>query len=723
MPLLYDLAMHQPHTVDLLRELNDEQRAAVLGGDGPCLVLAGAGSGKTRTITYRVAHLLDQGVPSSSILLLTFTNKASREMLERVGRLVGPAADGIWGGTFHSTANRVLRIASANSDRAGFTILDQEDSQSLLKAVMKELKIDPRARRFPSANVVQNILSFARNTRTSVAAALEMKHPGFMPFENEIEEIGRIFQTRKRAANSLDFDDLLIEWLALIEDPEMGQAMSNRFKYVLVDEYQDVNALQAAIVRGIARVHRNAFVVGDDAQSIYAFRGADVKNILRFPEEWPGAKIFKLVTNYRSVPEILEVANASLANNTAQFEKDLIGMRASGEKPRLVPCQSARREAEFITEEILKLRSNGATLASMAVLFRSSAHSQAMEFECVKRDIPYEMRGGMKFFSRAHIKDVLAHVRLVANAQDEAAWLRVLNLQQGIGSVTATSLARVLGERPLLEETISSPDVSSMLPGRAQEGWRGLSGTLATLIERRNAPAEIIRGVMESSYRDLLEREYPDFQDRLEDLEQLALFAGSYTDLPAFLSDISLYDEAWMAREGRGKADDGEERLVLSTIHQAKGLEWDSVFVIHLADNNFPSRHAMEDEIGLEEERRLFYVAVTRAKSKLTLTYPITMGEDAFMFNRESMFLQEIPPRLLSRVEIRDANAPRSHGFIRADVSVDDSPWGDDGEGVITIRRNGERTKSSFTAPTSKTVWKSTGPNPELPKRSFLRDV
>ena len=309
--------------IDYPNALNQEQLAVVLEGDGPCLVLAGAGSGKTRTLTYRVAHLVERGVDPSSILLLTFTNKAAREMVERVETVLGPAAKGIWGGTFHSIAARLLRaFAGELGYTSSFTILDMEDGRDLIKAVMKDLQIDPKARRFPTASVVGNILSYARNTQTSITDTLELKHPNFQPFEAELEEIARQYQTRKKSANAMDFDDLLTNLAMLLDDPRLGRRMSERFRYVLVDEYQDTNAVQARIVKGFASVHGNVVAVGDDAQSIYAFRGADVKNILSFPEQFPGAKIFKLLTNYRSTPEILDLANASLSHNVRNSRKN-----------------------------------------------------------------------------------------------------------------------------------------------------------------------------------------------------------------------------------------------------------------------------------------------------------------------------------------------------------------------------------------------------------------
>ncbi len=687
------------HRIDYAAELNQEQLDVVLHGDGPCLVLAGAGSGKTRTVTYRVAYLLEQGVDPSSILLLTFTNKASREMLERVARLLGEDARGLWGGTFHSVANRLLRMNARLAGYAnGFSILDQEDSRALVKAVMKELRIDPKARRFPSPAVVQDLISYSRNTQSSIRDALEMKHPNFEPLASEIEEIARLYDARKKAAQSMDFDDLLLNWLTLIEDPGIGDAISRRFQYILVDEYQDTNALQARIVRGLARVHRNVLVVGDDAQSIYAFRGADVKNILQFPDQWEGARIFKLLTNYRSVPEILDLANDSLSHNIGQFEKDLVGVKARGKKPLLVPCASAKQEAQYIAEHILMLRHEGVALDNIAVLFRSSAHSQSVEFELVKRDIPYEYRGGMKFFGRAHIKDVLAHLRIIQNPHDEPAWLRVLAMQQGIGATTASALAGQAHAFPDAEQIVRT-DMTVSLPSRAREGWKALVETMSAMLLHLGDPGAMVRAIVESPYREYLEREYPDYKDRIEDLEQLELFAHGYRDLETFLSDISLYDDA---AAGQNASSGGGERMVLSTIHQAKGLEWDTVFVIHVADQAFPSARAMEED-GLEEERRLFYVAVTRARNRLFLTYPMTLGYESLSFCRPSLFLEELSPRLMERLDIRASGAGSPRMRPTGDAWSFDEPFSDEDD-VISIRRDGERSREQ---PRSATVWKS----------------
>jgi len=706
--------------IDYSKELNQEQLDVVLHGDGPCLVLAGAGSGKTRTLTYRVAYLLEHGVDPSSILLLTFTNKAAREMVSRVESLLGADARGIWGGTFHSIANRILRaFAETLGYTSGFSILDQEDSRDLINAILKDLKIDPKARRFPSAAVVQDMISYARNVQQSFSDVLEWKHPTFMPFVAEIEEIARQYQTRKKSANAMDFDDLLANLAALLGDPIHGQHIAGPFKYVLVDEFQDTNAIQARIVKGFAKVHKNILVVGDDAQSIYAFRGADVKNILSFPSEWSGTQTFKLLTNYRSTPEILEVANQSLEHNVDQFRKDLIAVHKSGDKPKLIPCASAAQEAQYVAEQILALRHEGTALRNMAVLFRSSAHSQALEFELMRRDIPYEYRGGQKFFERAHIKDVISYLRIAHNPQDEVAWMRVLGLQTGIGDVSASAIASQVKTASEFEKVLL-PDVLFRVPKRAQEGWREFITIAEDMLARGTGPALRIRAITESRYRDYLEREYPNWRERLEDLEQLSLFAEGYQEVSQFLNDIALYDEVVADRQGTSKSQGDGERMILSTIHQAKGLEWDTVFILHLAETSFPSRRALAED-GMEEERRLFYVAVTRARKRLFLTYPMTAGYDTLTFCQPSTFIEEIPPRLFERVELREAGRYHTTKVQRGggewSESGDEQPWTDDE--VITVDRTGERRSSSTT-----TAWKtSSSPTTAQKPASFLRNI
>ncbi len=727
--ILHDAPNGHVPTIDYAKELNQEQLAAVLGGDGACLVLAGAGSGKTRTITYRVAYLLEQGVDPSQILLLTFTNKSAKQMLERVEKLLSGSVHGIWGGTFHSIANRLLRVhADALGLPRSFTILDSDDAQSILKQGMKAMHIDPKARRFPSPGVTMNILSYARNTCQTVSEALELKHPHFLDLAGDIEEIGRRYEEKKRTSHSLDFDDLLTSLLTLLEDPVRGPMISSQFRYVLVDEYQDTNAIQARIVDRFSVVHGNCFVVGDDAQSIYGFRGADVQNILNFPNEHPGASVFKLLSNYRSTPEILDLANASLRHNLDQFEKELSGFRKGGKKPFYIPCASARQEAQYVAEQILQLHTAGTPLKNIAVLFRATSHSQQLELELMKRDIPYEYRGGVTLFERAHIKDTLAFLRVVQNIKDEQAWLRLLQLQPGIGATTAERVAHDVTMHASIEEVTRS-GLSISISEKARGGWIQFLAIMRGVAEKAPSPAEMIREVAGSAYQDYLEKEYPNWRDRLDDLEQFALFAEGYTDLTAFLAEISLYDNVVVLAEGGRRPPTSEEdKMVCSTIHQAKGLEWDTVFIIHVADNAFPNRRALGEEGGLEEERRLFYVAVTRAERRLFLTFPLTSGFDALVLNRQSQFIEEIDPRLYERIELVDASrmAPRTPVPQKTSWNWDESGGGYS-EPTIALDRYGERlpskTASDSSHPVTKTAWKSTSDTKKKePPKSFLSD-
>src|SRR3989344_3177381 len=428
--------------IDYKKELKPEQLDVVLHGDGPCLVLAGAGSGKTRTIVYRVAYLLEKGVRPDEILLVTFTNKAAREMLDRITEVFGQYPKGLWGGTFHHIAHILLRkYAKLLGYQSNFTILDQEDAQSLLKIVVHDLHPNPLKGRFPSASVLNSIIRLSRNTRFPIQNILERFHPNFLIISSDISQIAKSFAEKKKANNSLDFDDLLELLRTLLDtNAEALSALSKTFRYILVDEYQDTNRLQGDIVTRLGGHHKNILVVGDDAQSIYSFRGAEIQNILQFPKFFPKTKTFKIETNYRSSPEILALANQIISNNSRQYPKNLKSVKKSQDLPCVAALSSSDEEAEFIVQRILELRAEGMPFSEMAVLFRASHHSQVLEFELTRREIAYEYRGGVRFFERAHIKDVLAHLRVVNNTADEIAWHRTLTLQVGIGSETAKKI-------------------------------------------------------------------------------------------------------------------------------------------------------------------------------------------------------------------------------------------------------------------------------------------
>ena len=649
-------------------DLNDQQFAVVRDGDGPALVLAGAGSGKTRTITYRVAWLLEHGVNANNILLLTFTNKAAREMIDRVETLLGPQAQGLWAGTFHSVANRLLRIyAKKLGFDSNFSILDQEDARELITLCVKELKIDTKNKRFPSARVLHAMISFQSNKRCSMEDVLEWKYPNFIPLRGEIESVADLYRTMKQVQNSMDFDDLLLKLLDLLRTDEAVRAkLSQQFQYILVDEFQDTNVVQAEIVKLLSGYHKNVLVVGDDAQSIYSFRAAEIKNILGFPKQYEGASTFRLTKNYRSTPQILSIANAVIANNEVQFEKELEAVVGSGEKPELVPAQSGAQEARYIADQILALREDGMALEEMAVLFRASFHSQALEFELLKRDIPYDYRGGLKFFERAHVKDAVAYLRLIHNPKDLVAWMRVLRMHPGIGLVTAQKLAKLCTQCSDIKEIRNVTPVGG---ARAAEGWRGFLRVLNDLLNSGGTPEEYIRALASNEdYQDYLEATHPNASERLDDLEQFALFASQEEEIGAFLEIVSLASD-YGAERGQDHHDD--ERLILSTIHQAKGLEWDAVFVIHLNEGSFPHGRAYEEPQGLEEERRLFYVATTRARKRLFLTYPLTSGYDALQIKQPSQFIDELPSSAYETAKLRQPLASSSFGRAR---SFDDEP-------------------------------------------------
>lgn len=646
--------------MDFDSELNSEQLAVVKDGDGPCLVLAGAGSGKTRTITYRVAYLLHGGVRPENILLVTFTNKAARQMTERVEELMGSNARLPWSGTFHHIAYRMLRkYAPLLGYKNNFTILDSEDSRDLFKICIKEEGVDRKERRFPSPRVLQSIVSYARNAELTMEEVLDEHHPKWIDFVDVFKRIASEYAKRKLEANAMDFDDLLVNLCVLLAKSEsVRKKYSEQFQYILVDEYQDTNKVQASIIKHMASAHRNVLVVGDDAQSIYSFRAADIENILNFEKDYPRAQVFRLETNYRSTPDILDVANEVIARNQNQYSKHLKSIRERFTKPEVHAFADEQEEAGAIAERILELRDEGVKLDDMAVVFRAAFHSQALEMELVKRDIPYEYRGGVRFFERSHIKDVLAYLRIFHNPDDAVAWSRTLNMQVGIGPASAERvITEVRGRMRMVASETSDAEtnirlrgtqleeVGSGLSARGRVGWNDLLQIWGLMEQTDGSPSHLIEAVTESKYAEYLENEYSDYRERLQDLEQLAIFASRQPDLSRFLAESSMQEsfaQAQVAAEG----EEDEEQLVLSTIHQAKGLEWEAVFVIGLSNGKFPSDRSLGSAKEIEEERRLFYVAVTRAKKHLYMSYTLTGGFNS-MLQGPSMFLEEIDRDLL----------------------------------------------------------------------------
>ncbi|HYM62952.1 MAG TPA: ATP-dependent helicase [Thermoanaerobaculia bacterium] len=699
-------------------ELNSEQLEVVQAGDGPLLVIAGAGSGKTRALTYRVSRLIEDGVDPSEILLLTFTNKASREMLSRVEQLVTIDTRRIWGGTFHSVGNRLLRrFADSIGYRSNFSILDDEDAREMMESAVSSLGIKTLDKRFPKGDVLLDIYSHMLNTREPLEIHLEQQYPQFMIYVTEMINVFRRYKDRKRDANVMDFDDLLVNWkIVLDEHPDLSEPLKRKFRHILVDEYQDTNRLQAEIVDAMASVRRNVMVVGDDAQSIYSFRGASFENILTFPLRFPDAAIYKLETNYRSSRQILALANAAIANNRFQFRKELRAVRGDGPEPAVVGVDDVYEQASFVAQRILELRDEGEKLSDIAVLYRSHYQSLELQMELSRRLIPYEIRSGVRFFEQAHIKDVLGYLKIVANPRDELSWKRVLKIYPKIGEKTATEVWSRISE--------AVNPLERFLRGLKDIGGRGTAASLDSAREvlrlldsegmKRN-PSESIRLIVERGYGDYARSKFPNAQARLDDLEQLSQYAMRWDDVNELLDEVALANP--IAGEDVAVAGPDDEKVVLSSVHQAKGLEWRTVFVIWLADGRFPSARALrvpggivrvegrgtrEDgreataigelpadfvsiwqadlagsalvprplslvpqdvpgpsslvpdsvpqarEIvipGEEEERRLFYVAVTRAMQELYLVFPVMardrMSMDVLM--EPSRFIRELP--------------------------------------------------------------------------------
>lgn len=642
--------------IDFEEDLNSQQLAVATCGDGPKLVIAGAGSGKTRTLTYRVAYLLQRGVPADGILLVTFTNKAAREMLGRVGQLTRLEPYRMWGGTFHSVGARLLRRhAELLGYNENFSILDEGDQRDLLRLCITDLDVSVEQRRFPSPRVLAGLFSLQINTRQPLEDLLADRYARFVDWSEIIHEIAERYVARKRAANAMDYDDLLHRWLQLLqENDDVRDRYREQFAHILVDEYQDTNIVQAEIVEAMAGEGQgaNLMVVGDDSQSIYAFRGANYDNILRFPERNPSTEVFRLETNYRSTPQILDLTNASIQHNEEKYEKTLRAERPDGMPPAMVPCNYPQQEAVFVAERILQLRDEGVDLGEIAVLYRAHAHRLSVETTLLRYDIPYEVRGGLRFFEQAHIKDVVAHLRLLDNPRDEVAFRRVLLLQPGVGNVTADRIWKAIGghdvDAEALVNALDTASVVGLLSAKARPAWGSFVGTMREVLAARADPETAILSVLQSCYEDYVVAKFDNSESRIEDLQQLAIFAAQYDSLHGLLEELLLLGELYgrdIDGGGRSGEDEGDSSVVLSTIHQAKGLEWHSVFIIHLLEGFFPSPRALDEAAGEEEERRIFYVAMTRARDELYLSYPIIRpgGYGASVVQQPSRFLQELP--------------------------------------------------------------------------------
>lgn len=656
--------------LDYAKDLNPQQLAAVQAEPGPILVIAGAGSGKTRTLTYRVAWLIENGLPPDRLLLLTFTNKAAREMLDRAAALFPLDSGQIWGGTFHSFANRILRRhAAALGYQSSYAILDREDSKDLLAACIPDAGVDVKARRFPKPEVLIEVFSLGANTGRAVEEIVARQFPWFEEVVPDMERIARLYAERKLRSNAMDYDDLLRNLLKLLETrPEVAELYQRQFLAILVDEFQDTNRIQSDLVDRLAARHRNVMVVGDDAQSIYSWRGANFRNIMEFPKRYPNARIFKIEQNYRSTPQILTLANHAIAANTQQFHKNLQPTRASGPIPQLVPVFNASEQAAFVAGHLLELRDQGVEMREMAILYRSHYHSMELQMELTRRNIPFAITSGLRFFEQAHIKDLAAHLKLAVNPRDELAFKRLVRMLPKIGAATAAKLwgkllaaldaaAGAPASAPALPPALRA--LASAVPKGAQKPWQQWIETMAQISDPAlfQEPARMIRLVLDAGYEDYLKTAFDNYLARRDDLSQLAGYAARFKDVSAFLSDLALLSNVESDDAGVQARDD--ECVRLSTVHQAKGQEFDVVFLITLNDGAFPNARALEMPEGEEEERRLFYVAVTRARDELYLCFPqVRLGySNGDTFQKPSRFLSEIPSALYEKIEVAPTGA------------------------------------------------------------------
>lgn len=654
--------------IDYQAELNEQQYAAVSSSPGPALVIAGAGSGKTRTLTYRVAYLLDQGVDPKSLLLLTFTNKAAREMMERVRELISLDLSELWSGTFHAIGNRILR---RHADEVGltrsFSIMDRDDQKSLMNTVVAECDIDTKSRRFPKADVLISIFSLVENTGVELVDLLEARYPYFEEWGDEIANVGKAYTAKKLETNSVDFDDLLILPLKLLkENEELCGLYQKRFQYLLVDEYQDTNAVQSELIHLLARPQNSVMVVGDDAQSIYSWRGADMDNILSFPEHYPNATVYKIETNYRSVPEVIDLSNAAISANKKQFKKALRAARVGGSMtPALVPVEDPRAQADFVAQRVLELRDEGIELDEMAILYRAHHQSLEIQMELTSRGIPFEITSGLRFFEQAHIKDVAAFLRFATNRRDEVSFKRFCLLLPGIGAATATKLWRAwlkvgISKKEEPPKRFSDCMLKFPVPAKAKKDWEQLCYTLDELVvgDGYARPSEMLTSVLEGVYDDYMKASFENYDNRRQDIEQLILYSETFDDVLELLGQLSLMSSVDGEPTG-SRAEPDDEKVVLSSIHQAKGLEWKVVFLIWLADGMFPNGRILEadDQDMFEEERRLFYVALTRSKDELYLTYPQINPKSysGDIITRPSRFLEDCPEEMLETWEVGPA--------------------------------------------------------------------
>lgn len=637
------------YKVNYEEDLNEAQLEAVKSKDGPILVIAGAGSGKTKTLTYRVARLIEDGIKPENILLLTFTKKAAAEMLSRATIVLDNRCEKVAGGTFHSFANIILRKYSKLLGlKNNFTIMDRADCEDVINHIVGQL-FPKKEKRFPKKSTLLDIYSKSINKVTPTKQIIADEFPQFAHCEDKIIEVHKAYVAYKRENSVLDYDDLLLYIKLLLENNDgLRKRLSNEYKYIMVDEYQDTNTLQADVIRLLASEHNNIMAVGDDAQSIYSFRGANYRNILDFPRLFENTKIIKLEQNYRSTQNILKLTNEIISKAREKYTKNLFSNIVSPQVPALICAKDTQMEADFICQRILELLDEDISLSDICVLTRNARMSYNLEIELSKRAIPFQKFGGPKFMETAHIKDVVAHLRVILNPDDVISLTRILLLLKGIGASTVNNIM------PIIKGDLK-PDIK-LLPSNKSQSLTPLFNTLGQLRDYSTTkkPEEIVSAVI-NYYRPILKDKYDDFSKREKDLDHFEYLSTQYSNLEDFISDLAL-EPPDASVEGMYKKNSDDEALTISTIHSAKGLEWDSVFIIGAVDGRFPSAYSFNSEEEMDEELRLMYVATTRAKNNLYITYPVDMYDYSMnmVLSKPSRFLDGIPDDILERWDITE---------------------------------------------------------------------
>ncbi len=651
------------YQIDYENLLNDAQLSAVYHDHGPALVIAGAGTGKTRTLVYRVARLVESGIDPSEILLLTFTRKASNEMINRASRILDDRCSRVKGGTFHFYCNQILhRYAGRIGYPENFTIIDASDSMDTIQLLRAQMKLNKSDSRFPKKSTLYNIFSSSINKQQSLAETLESQYPHFLYHLESISELFTEFRNYKEKNGVMDFDDLLVRTCQLLNDfDDIRLTVAGKHRHVLVDEYQDTNALQSDLTQLFSSVHKNIMAVGDDAQSIYSFRGADHRNIMAFPEIFDDVKIIKLEENYRSTQRILDISNAVLTQAREKFDKSLYTKNEKGELPGLVKAANHNDQSRFLAQMILQLREQGYELNDIAVLFRNGRDSFDLEVELNKKNIPYVKFGGQKFTEAAHVKDVLAHIKVYINPLDTISWNRVLMLIDGIGPKTAQDLFQWIRN----SDTPFQINQAGTISERYAIQLKGLADLFNDMNSKRESVPEVLETVVRY-YESFCKKRFDDHPKRLKDLETFIDISGSYRSLEQLLEDITLDPIEATAYDTEASQKD-EAPLVLSTIHSAKGLEWRIVFIIQCLDGIIPSGYAIDDTEQIDEELRLLYVACTRAKEQLYFTYPaLYQGGYGDYFTNPSRFLEELPKDLFEPWLLIEENEEDTHKRIES---------------------------------------------------------